>query len=854
MFRTKFSAVLFVFLFLAASKANAQEPIRFARTPDISPDGKQVAFSYLGDIWVVEAIGGVARPVTMHEKHDIYPVFSPDGKKIAFSSNRHGSYDVFTVPVQGGKPNRLTFDSADDFVNAWTPDGKSILFTSNRGTAFPATAEMYLVPVVGGRAKRVTANEGRDGVFSPHGDMIAYVRGPGLWYRKFYRGSSNDDIWIANTDGTSNQRVTSFEGNDNSPMWSPDGKTIYYVTDNGQAVGTPANIVAQEINLGRSGALTVSSPPKALTSHKDESVRRARLSGNGQWIVYECGADLWIVSTKGGTPRKLAIEVHADDKTNPEKVVTYTSGITEFAISNDDFSVALVVHGQIFGMNRGSLKARRLTNSAAYDHAPAWSPDSSKLIFLSDRGGHEDIWLLESAEGGKGTLLKANNFKLTQLTKTEDAEQGINFSPDGKRISFLRNGKLLTMKPDGSDVKTVVNDTRVIDYEWSPDSKWIAYARLDGNWSSEIYIIPASGPTAGDPIRNVTRYALFNAGITWSQNGKLAFLSERRANGPTSMYVMALQKPSVSGGGGASQGEIDWEDIHLRVYQPTSNAATEGSISPDGSLIAFRSQQNGDDLWVASVNGKDTTRLTSGNMKPSQITWSKSMKNLIYFLDGSGNVRMVSASTGLTAPTGGATGASPTSSNNTSPVPFQAKMLVKRDEEFTEMFEQSWRALHENFYDTKFHGADWNAIREKYRPLVKHVALREDFYDLISLMMGELNASHLGIQAAAPAAPEQVTADLGVLFDDKFEGPGLRVAEILKRGPNDKRGLGLKAGDIIMSIDGVALTNDMDPAKALNDKVNETVVCEVKSYPESTFIRKVELLAVGRQGIKTLMY
>ena len=112
-----------------------------------------MAFSYLGDVWVVEAIGGVARPVTMHEKHDIYPVFSPDGKRIAFSSNRHGSYDVFTIAVQGGKPTRLTFDSGDDFVNAWSPDGKKILFTSNRGTGFPAAAQMYTVPATGGQAR-----------------------------------------------------------------------------------------------------------------------------------------------------------------------------------------------------------------------------------------------------------------------------------------------------------------------------------------------------------------------------------------------------------------------------------------------------------------------------------------------------------------------------------------------------------------------------------------------------------------------------------------------------------------------------------------------------------------------------
>src|ERR1700687_2478707 len=125
----------------AAANVHGQEPIRFARLPDISPDGKQVAFSYLGDVWIVETIGGIARPVTLHAAHDTAPVFSPDGRSIAFSSNRHGSYDVFVVSALGGKPKRLTFDSAQDLVNGWTPDGKHILFTSTRSTEFPQTQE-----------------------------------------------------------------------------------------------------------------------------------------------------------------------------------------------------------------------------------------------------------------------------------------------------------------------------------------------------------------------------------------------------------------------------------------------------------------------------------------------------------------------------------------------------------------------------------------------------------------------------------------------------------------------------------------------------------------------------------------
>src|SRR5262245_27226477 len=149
-------ALLVSLAFASFAHGQSFEPIRFARTPDIAPDGKQVVFSYLGDLWVVDAKGGVARHLTMHEKHDFVPVFSPDGKHIAFSSNRHGTYDVFVIPTQGGRPTRLTFDSADDYVTGWSPDGKHILFASTRENDFPVRQELYTVPVTGGRATRIS--------------------------------------------------------------------------------------------------------------------------------------------------------------------------------------------------------------------------------------------------------------------------------------------------------------------------------------------------------------------------------------------------------------------------------------------------------------------------------------------------------------------------------------------------------------------------------------------------------------------------------------------------------------------------------------------------------------------------
>jgi tricorn protease len=844
MMRTWRNVLAVAAFLIAAAVLPAQEPIKFARHPDISPDGKLITFSYLGDVWTVETIGGVARPVTMHQAHDAYPVFSPDGRSIAFSSNRHGSYDVFVVSALGGKPKRLTFDSAQDVVNGWTPDGKHILFTSTRSTEFPQTQELYMVPVEGGRQVRISVNEGRDGTVSPQGDKIAYVRGPGTWYRKGYRGSSNDDIWISNADGSNNRRLTTFNGQDGSPMWSADGKTIYYVSEVG---GTPANLVRQDAE-GKTA-------PVPLTFHKDDAVRRARISRNGEWIVYECGGDLWVAGTQSGTPtRKVAIEVHADDKANAEETRTFTTGMTAYSISPDEKHVAFVVHGSLCLMPIEGGKAKRLTETAAFDHSPFWSPDGTKIVFISDRGGndaergkHDDVYIVESSDTEHPKLAEAHSFKTTRLTNTPDPESGVSFLPDGKRISFLRNGQLWTMNPDGTDQKIVVKDKQVIDYEYTSDGKWLAYARMDGSFASEVYVMPATGGEA----KNVTHYATYNAEITWSRDGKkLCFISQRpRVPG---VFVMSMQKPAASGA--ASTSDIDFDDIQLRVEQPSLTPVSEAAISPDGTKVAYAS--NDGDLWLSTVPRGGVSRLTTGGVRPTQITWKKN-GNGIYFRDGSGQLRMASPSGGgleaLLNPS-----ASRTPGSEARVIGFNVKMTVKRDEEFLEMYDQSWRALAEQFYDPKFHGADWYAVRDKYRALVKHVAMKEDLYSVISLMMGELNASHLGISGAGSVADEQ-TADLGLIFDETYRGPGLKIAEILKRGPADKRGLTLRPGEFIYSIEGERITDSTDVSKLLNSKAGETVAVQVTSNPNADprdpkAFRKVELQAVNRNQINELMY
>ncbi|MCU0705787.1 MAG: S41 family peptidase [Fimbriiglobus sp.] len=830
------SRLLLPSLLLLAVPAFAQEPIQFARTPDLSPDGKLVAFSYLGDIWTVEAIGGVARPVTMHEAHDYAPVFSPDGRKIAFASNRHGSYDVFVVPMVGGKPKRLTFDSAADVPLGWTADGKAVIFASGRSVDYPGDLTLMRVPADGGAETKYTGYfEAKDLQFSPTGDKVAFVRGQGLWSRRGYRGASNDDIYLSKPDGGDTKPLTTHDGNDTAPMWSADGKRLFYVTENGSPVKC-ANIVVQEMN-----GLTPVGSPQVVTKHSDDFVRRARISRNGEWIVYECGPDLWVLSTApNSSPRKMAIEVHADDKSNTERAVTYTRDATGYAVSPEERHAVLVVHGQLFLTKiPDGGKATRLTDHGGADSQPAWSPDSTKIVFVSDRSGTDELYLLEQDDPDHPSLTRAHTFKTTQLTNSKEGEQFPLFSPKGDKIAFLRAGQLWTMKPDGKEQKALVEDKKVTDYEWSPDGKWIAFSRMDGSFASEVYIVPVDG--SAKP-RNVSRYATFNSEITWGA-GKLAFISQRR--GSYGVYVLPLQKPA-SEGTKPDPNEIEWDDIHLRVEKPATLAVEgEAAISADGTQVAFRAVSNGDDLWAVSADGKSLNRLTSGNQSPRSIRWSKKGSGTIFFLNASGELRSTRTSFGGFGPSGPV--------GEPAKIPFQCKLSIRRDEEFNQMFAQGWRALADGFYDPNFNGVDWKAVREKYARIVPHCATREDLYAAMGLMLGELNSSHLGISGRLPV-PDEQTADLGLIFDDTHPGPGLKVKEVLKRGPADKKGLQIKAGDIVTHIDRVELTPAVNVSKLLNNRAGEGVPLRVKDKPDATTKRDIEIVAADRGKVGQLFY
>ena len=179
------------------SSVSAEDtPLIGARYPALSPEGDRVAFSYMGDIWLVSAEGGRATRLTDHVAYDKDPIWSPDGKWLAFSSERMGNLDIYLMDADGGTPERITHHSGSDLATGFTPDGQWILFTSNRSSS----SSVYKISIKGGNALPVLDTYWTWPSYphvSPDGSTLLFVHGmeSGSWWRRGYKGSNTAKIW-----------------------------------------------------------------------------------------------------------------------------------------------------------------------------------------------------------------------------------------------------------------------------------------------------------------------------------------------------------------------------------------------------------------------------------------------------------------------------------------------------------------------------------------------------------------------------------------------------------------------------------------------------------------------------------
>ncbi|WP_138431488.1 S41 family peptidase [Fodinibius saliphilus] len=816
----KLSILFLLLTFFCSIHLHAQNDEPFARFPTISPDGSTIAFSYQGDIWTVPVEGGRAWRLTLHEAYEARPQWNYDGTQIAFTSDRHGNDDIFVMDDNGNALKRLTYHSTADELTGWTP-GNSLIFTSNRVfNQVEWEAEIHTVSAEGGTPERFFDAFGMMATMSPDGRYLVFIRGYNKEYRKRYRGPANKDLWVYDTKTDSYQQLTDFKGNDMYPTFA-DNNTLYFISERS---GTH-NIYRTKFTSNG----TFGSSPQQLTDFEGDGVRYFDVSNDGK-VVFERKTGLYTLIN--GTAAPLPLDVSQDQRFYNIERKSYSADAEEFAVSPSGDWLAFVIEGEIFVKHNDPTKKRsiKVTNHPFRDRDVAFLNDST-LIFSSDRNGQYDLYSLMPAQKDKNDLFESLQFSVNRLTATETSERNPVVSPDGKKVAFNRGrGQLIVSEVSGrSDLgeETTLLDTgwaEASSIAWSPDNKWLAYSRPNLDFNHEVYIHPVDN--SREPV-NVSKHPRPDGYPVWSPDGsKLAFLSNRN-NGDDDVWFAWLNKRDWQ------RTELDWEKsqkpievteeeaknvtvnidfdgLYKRLKQVTSMPGDESgvAISKDGQTFYFVGNDTDRDLYKTKWDASETKALTEGGQSPYRLRLHDE-KNALYFMKS-----------------GGFMGRYDLKKDKLENLPHTAKMKVNHKKQRDQIFEEAWRNLNVNFYDPDFHGQNWGKIHDHYKPWTQQVSSDRDFEDVMNMMLGELNASHMGFYGSERAETQDIrTGLLGVEVSDVANGT--RVDRIVPNSPADREMSKLHTGDIITSVDGESVAEANNFYSLLADKVDTPTLLQV---------------------------
>jgi tricorn protease len=897
-------------LLLSVSLASART-IKIPRQPDYH-DGK-IAFSYLGDIWVVNDNGSNPRRLTVHTARDVNPRFSPDGKWIAFSSNRYGNYDVFVMAAEGGPARQLTYHSGADTVVGWSRDSKRVVFSAARGLVYPGIPSLYEVPADGGLEQPLPVDWGYWGSYSPDGKRLAYNRHPMVWWRKHYRGSYAADLWVLDVDSKTSKKMLDADLPDSEKpnnFWPMYGNgEIFFVSDrevHAKAGSKEAMHSANNIwKIPEGGG-----KPVQVTHHKDGSLFFPSISSDGKVIVYEENFGLWKLDTATGKTSEVKIDITSDDKENEFALLTIRNEADSYDLSPSTRRAVISAHGEIFTIatDRGDIS--RVTHSYRRDTNPKWSPDGKRIAFVSDQSGREEVWLAD---------VDGHNAK--KLSDGDSEKAAIVWAPDSKSLAYTASDhKLYLVDLSTGQAKMLAsNDVGAVQGpEFSPDGKWMSYTKQDGDLRPHVCVIS----TAGGEEHRINDDVLFaTTGARWSRDGKRLVLLGGYVQGGSaalrqnvaSVYSVSLTKEekdslsrdiddeeqaAAADRAAAERGpratpreapevKIDWDGLDRRFRQLTrlSDNITSVAISPDSRTYAFVAAEESDEgrpaasIYTIAENGEQLRRVMQsqppqeGEEEPPQggpgagltsLQFSKDGRAL-YFHQGNGIWSLPlgaaegggagrAAGGGGAAAAGGSGAAAAGGEGARKRVNFTVRVEVDLPQERRQIFAESWRVMRNRFYDPAMHGADWDAARTRYEALLDDVGDREELHNVISQMIGEMNASHTGISGGGDPDRDAVQTRYPG-FELAADPAGFyKISWVYKRGPADHDYVKLKAGDYLLAVNGEPLKSGDNYWRLYTLAPGRRFELTVNSKPslDGAWITRVD--AVNGNAFGTLQY
>ncbi len=517
-----------LFLFFAIISFADEQPL-WMRYPAISPDGNTIVFSYQGDLYTVSAKGGEARLLTMHEAYDYAPVWSPDGKHIAFASARYGGFDIFLIPAKGGKARRLTTNSGSEIPSSFTPDGKHIVFGAilqddPNNAQFPTGAftELYKVSIEGGRPERILSTSALDAKYSDDGKKILYydIKGYEDDWRKHHTSSVTRDIWLYNTETGKHQKLTSYNGEDRYPVFSPDENTIYYLSE-------------------RSGSFNVWAMPitgdgecRQISSFENHPLRFLSISDNGI-LCFGYNGEIYTGAADGDFER-LNVGVIGDERNNPVTFMKEPKGATEVAVSPDGNEVALIIRGEVFVTATDFNTTRRITNTPQQERSVSFSPDGRSLLYASERDSSWNVYQTSIVNDEEPYFSNATLLEETTVIATEKEEFQPSYSPDGKEVAYLEEREILKVVNLDSKESRIILPKRFNysyadgdqHYDWSPDGKWFLVEYSENSaLHADVGLVNADGK---QEVINLTKSGYGDGGPLWMMDGEMMIWRSRQ--------------------------------------------------------------------------------------------------------------------------------------------------------------------------------------------------------------------------------------------------------------------------------------------------------------------------------------
>jgi tricorn protease len=830
------SALALVFVILgSALPSAAQSHIRFMMDPHVS--GDLIAFSYQGDIWLVHRDGTPVRRLTNHLARNAAPRFSPDGRWVAFSSDRFGNYDVFLVPVEGGEPKQLTFHTTGDLVRGWTPDGR-IMFASSR-SVHPFLSPLYTVSPEGGLPLPMAMDQAANAAVSPDGRYVVYNRTGVSTSRKGARGNATADLYIMDQETGRITQLTDTDfgrfrehAHDGLPMWGADGM-IYFVSERDGI-----------FNLWKmapdGGQVT------QVTRYADGGVKYPSMSADGRTIVYTQHHELFVLDVPDGQPQPVPVRLAFDPSNNRVEWVQVSNQADGFSVDPEGKTVAVDSRGEIFlvPVDPRVGEKTQVTSSPWRDRFQQFSPDGKLLAYVSDEGAREELWVAELATGERRRISDHDSFKTS----------GFVWSPDSRRIAFVAANTILEVDvTSGRSTEVGYNENRGFSLsEYSPDGRWLVYSRFDLDENSEVYLFQVESRNEV----NVTRDPFMASGGALTPDGSHLLFRSNRDGGTNHLFAVSLarltedpddplvraRRPEAAdtagpgaararAGGDAAQARpltIHTEGIRERARQLTSgeNGVGDFFLSADGRTVYYTSRDNdGPGLFSMPVAGGDSRKVASGTFANLQPTKDR---RTLFFSRGREVHHMP------------LTGASPRAQR----VDFAFSVRVDHRAEWEQIFEEAWRVMKYRFYDPDMHGRDWDAIKAAYKPLLAHVGRYEDAYELTNQMIGELNASHVGVSGPSSVSMQRPYQTRFPGFELEPAQGRYRVSHVYRDGPADREWLDIKVGDFVLALEGEELRAGDNYWKILNHTLNDYVTVRLADTPGGGNARDLRIRTV----------